>query len=340
MELVTVSTTLVPATVAFEGQQPYDLVALSSVKADLGITDPAFDTLFYGWISQASAAASNFCNRVFPVETVQDQIFPPRDYFPAPTVIGGVKPLQLTRWPITSTVSTAGTRPPVAPTLTAIAGGSLAAAKYFVRISYVTPAGETAASLEVSLSLAANTLLQVASPPADSAAIATGWNCYIGTTSFGETLQNASPLAIGSSFTLPTSGLIAGTALPKYLLAIENNIPLAEGVDFITKADVGQLVRLDSNGWPKRWPALITLVQYSAGYSLTDTKFADAVDAVIRMVRNRWFSRSRDSRLRSENIPGAYEATWWFASGPGAAVGNLTPDIEALLEKYRVPITG
>jgi hypothetical protein len=227
MELVTVTTVVTAATAAFQGQQPYDLVGLRTIKAELEYVDSDKDELFKRWITQASAAAARFCNRVFPIETVQDQIFPPRDYFPVPVVIGGVMPLQLSRWPVCES-----------PAVT------------------------------------------------------------------------------------------------------ENGITLVEDADFIVKYDVGQLLRLDVNGWPKRWPALPTVVQYPAGYKPTDPDFADVADAVIRMVKGRFFAQLRDPALRSENITGAYEATYWFASGPGAAIGNLTPDVQALLEKYRVPVVG
>jgi hypothetical protein len=227
MELVTVTTVVTAATATFAGQQPYDLVGLRAIKAELEYADSDKDDLLKRWITQASAAAARFCNRVFPIETVQDQIFPPRDYFPVPVVIGGVIPLQLSRWPVSAS-----------PTVT------------------------------------------------------------------------------------------------------ENGITLVEDTDFIVKYDVGQLLRLDVNGWPKRWPALPTVVQYPAGYQLTDPEFADVADAVIRMVKARFFAQLRDPALRSENITGAYEATYWFASGPGAAIGNLTPDVQALLEKYRVPVVG
>ncbi len=227
MDFVIVSTVVTAAIASFQGQQAYDLVDLPSLKAELQLADRSKDALLLRWITQASAAAAKFCNRVFAVETVQDQIFPPRDYFPAPTVIGGVMPLQLSRWP-------------------------------------------------------------VAQPPT----------------------------------------------------VTENGVALVENTDFMVKYDVGQLLRLDVNGWPKRWPALPTIVQYPAGYKLTDPDFADVADAVIRMVKARYFAQARDPALRSENISGAYEAQYWFASGPGAAVGNLTPDVEALLDKYRVPVVG
>ena len=101
MDFVIVTTVVSAATPAFQGQQPYDLVDFPTLKAELNLTDGSKDALLLRWITQASAAATNFCNRVFPVETVQDRIFPPRDYFPVPVVIGGVMPLQLSRWPVT-----------------------------------------------------------------------------------------------------------------------------------------------------------------------------------------------------------------------------------------------
>jgi hypothetical protein len=341
MELVTVSTVLVPATAAYNGQQPHDLVALSAITQELRDCDTRLYPAILTWITQASAAASKFCNRSgFQVETIQDQVFPPRDYFPAPTVIGGVKPLQLSRWPIATTPSLAGTAPPIAPTLSQTPGGSLSAATYYVKVTYVTPTGETAASQESLLSVAADNLLMVAGPIQDQAANATGWNCYIGNTSWGETKQNSTPLAIGAPFVLPGSGLIDGAEFPSYVLAIENNRPLCEGTDFIAKKTEGQLIRLDTNGWPKHWPALITLVQYPGGFDVTGPEYADLADAATRMVRDRYFSRDRDARLRQESTAGVYDATYWFASGPGAATGNLTPDVEAILEKYRVPVCG
>jgi hypothetical protein len=354
MQRHVISTVLVPATAPANNQAAYDLVLLSAIKAELDLTGTKLDELVLSWITQASAAAAKFCDRVFPVETVQDQIFPARDYYPAPVAIGGEDPLQLSRWPIAGTQqqsnnsttispaapSTAGTAPPVAPTLSAVAGGALAATSYYGKITYVTPTGETAASAESILAVAANNLPVVASPAADTQNIATGWNVYLGSKSFGETKQNISPLPLGTAFTLPAAGLVNGAALPPYILVIENNQPIAEGVDFITKFDVAQLIRLDGFGRPRRWSALPLVVQFPAGYYLADPTLADAQDAVTRMVKGRYFGRKRDPALRSENILGAYEAQFWFASGPGAAVGNLTPDVEALLEKYRTPVFG
>lgn len=59
--------------------------------------------------------------------------------------------------------------PPAAPVLSASAGGTLGARTYYVKITYVTLSGEIAPSVESSIALSANNLLNVASPPGSSA---------------------------------------------------------------------------------------------------------------------------------------------------------------------------
>lgn len=102
--------------------------------------------------------------------------------------------------------------PPVAPTLGSTAGGSLAATTYYAAISYVTAQGETVLSPTVSLAVAANNLLTVASPALRAGA--TGWNLYAGTAANSLTKQNSGQIGIGSSYTEPTSGLVVGSAPP------------------------------------------------------------------------------------------------------------------------------
>lgn len=311
-----------------------DLTDVNTVKRELDVTDNNNDDLFERWISANSAAVAQYCNRIFAVETVQDQIYPWRDSVHYALLHVNQQPLQLSRYPIASSPCLAGLAAPTAPILSSTVGGALAAARYYVRITYVTAAGETAASSEVALSVAANSLLGVASPAASGSA--TGWNVYVGTTAQGETLQNVNPIAIGTPWVEPTLGLIAGAALPTFVAVVENSIPLAEGVDFLIKTAVGQLERLDTNLWPRRWSALPITVQYQTGYVILP---ADVVESVVLMAKHRWFARKRDPYLRQENIPGVIENTWWIAQGPGTN-GNLPPDVEDMLEKYRVPVTG
>lgn len=50
----------------------YDLTTLAVVKAELSISGTTEDTAIATWITQASQAAAEYCNRVFPSETVAE----------------------------------------------------------------------------------------------------------------------------------------------------------------------------------------------------------------------------------------------------------------------------
>ncbi|GAC1306406.1 MAG: hypothetical protein NVSMB19_18530 [Vulcanimicrobiaceae bacterium] len=101
---------------------------------------------------------------------------------------------------------------PTNGTLTATSGGTLAATTYYVRTTLTSASGESLPATETSLAVAASNVLNVASPA--STAGATGWNAYVSTATGTETKQNSSPIAIGTAFVEPTTGLVAGSALP------------------------------------------------------------------------------------------------------------------------------
>ena len=211
--LVCVSTVTPPAS--------YDLTSLTTVKSELGVSGSQSDAQLKRYISAASIAAEQFCNRDFVVEAVQDAFWPQRDAYPV-SIPGGVSPLQLSRWPLVS---------------------------------------------------------------------------------------------LGA--------------------VVENAVTLTIGTDFIADMAKGQLSRLDLSAFPKPWAALPITVSYSAGYA---TIPPDIEDAVIRMIRNRWFARNRDPMAREINIPGVLEQQFWVATGTDA--GNMTPDVVDILENYRVPVIG
>jgi hypothetical protein len=215
----TVITTLVTAATIPSGGSRYDLTDLATVKTELNITSGTDNAFLKSLISRASVAAANYCNRVFPVETVTDEIWSQR----SPTryiVPGTFTPLALSRFPIVAV----------------------------------------------------------------------------------------------TSFT-------------------ENAVALVDTADFRIDHDKGQLIRLNALGTPIPWSVYPISVTYSAGY---ETIPADVADAVIRMVKNRWFMRTRDSTLRQQNIPGVLEQTFWVATG--AEAGAMTPDVVDLLDGYRVPV--
>ena len=101
---------------------------------------------------------------------------------------------------------------PASPVLGQIVEGALAAQTYYVETTYITPAGETLPSVVGSLAVLANNVLTVASPPV--LAGVTGWNVYVGTSPSTLQKQNSALLGIGSGYTEPISGLVAGVAPP------------------------------------------------------------------------------------------------------------------------------
>jgi hypothetical protein len=98
--------------------------------------------------------------------------------------------------------------------LSATAGGALGAVTYFVRSTFVNATGETLGATETSLAVGANNVLNVAPPPAPPSG-ATGWNVYVSTGAGTETKQNGGvPISLAAAWVEPTTGLVAGAALP------------------------------------------------------------------------------------------------------------------------------
>lgn len=195
------------------------LVTVAAVKVELGISSNADDEWLGAVVDRASEAASQYCNRVFQVETVRDEFWPERDAYPF-QLPGGLAPLQLTRWPVTA-------------------------------LTLVTEGDQT-------LTEAAN--------------------------------------------------------------------------NFRPDKEMGQLIRLDGSAYPTAWLPRPIKVEYSAGY---ETIPFDIQDAVIRMVKSRWFLRKRDPLLKQEDVPGVYSASYWVSTG---GEGAMTPDVADLLDNYRVPV--
>lgn len=107
-----------------------------------------------------------------------------------------------------------GSTPPLAPSLSTTSGGSLAAQIVYVQLTYVgTNSAETLASPQTGpFAVAASNLFVVASPA--TSPNQTDYNVYAGTSPTALTLQNASPIAIGTNWTEPTGGLISGREPP------------------------------------------------------------------------------------------------------------------------------
>jgi hypothetical protein len=101
---------------------------------------------------------------------------------------------------------------PPTPGLSYQVGGLLSSQTFFVKITYAGSGTETTPSPEASLLVPADNLLTVASPASSGNAV--GYNVYVSTTTGTETLQNGAPIAFGTNWVMPTSGLVAGATPP------------------------------------------------------------------------------------------------------------------------------
>ncbi|ANM12050.1 phage head-tail connector protein [Rhizobium sp. N324] len=207
-----ITTVLTPASSA-------DLVTLSDVKAELGLTGGGDDAVLKRYLAGASLAIAQYCNRTFVQETVKDEIWPDREFY-AFQVAGSLSDIQLSRWPLSGDVT-----------------------------------------------------------------------------------------------------------------VTENGDALTSGTDFRVDAKTGIATRIDTNAYPREWQAWPLSFTYTAGYSSIP---ADVQDAAIRMVKARYMARGRDPFLRSENIPGVRDVSYWIATGSDA--GNMPPDVADILDNYRQPV--
>lgn len=282
----------------------YDLTTLLTVHDELGLlsTDTSADSFLSRAITQISLAVASYCNRVFPVEGVQDLAYIDQDPYPYQTP-GGVRPLQLSRFPLAYsavvpfTGNTHGT-----VTVDGIPTASAALLKPGMPLfGGGLPAGAAIATVN-----ATGGSITV-SPSTVTPAAATG-------VSFTTGIQVIQTLAAGVTQTL------------------------TYGTDFTADPAVGQLVRLNTfTGVQVAWEALPTQVNYAAGYA---TVPADLEMATLQMVTARYSSRGRDPNLMMRNQGGTVgEERFWVGAPPGQN-GPFPPEIQALLNKYRVPVTG
>lgn len=122
-----------------------------------------------------------------------------------------------------------------------------------------------------------------------------------------------------------------------------NNVvtTLTLGTDYLADTASGQLTRLSTYStppvgiapWPVDWRANPIVAQYVAGYV---TIPGDVFDAVVTIIKAKWYAQQRDPFVRSENVPGVLSQSYFQMD---SATG-LPVDAVALLRLYRVPVVG
>lgn len=319
----------------YRGGEPLDLISLADFKEEMKLKGSGDDDWLKKQISRSSAAISRFCNRTFQIERVQDEIWPFRDPYPW-QLPANLMPLQLARWPLAVKPSHAGIAPPYAPELSAQTGGALAAGRYSVRVSFFSEQGETAASLRSEIWLSGSQTIVVAAPEVHHGEQATSWNCFVGLAGEPETLQNFAPLSLDEAFDVE-GPLVAGQNVPPHMLVVEHAkipLPLTEWRDFQVDCKTGEVHRVFLDGYVSKWPVQKITAEYLAGFEEVP---GDIRDAAIELVKFRYFMRTRDPGVRSENVEGILQSDYWFGTGPGGPA-DMPAYVADKLSRYRVPV--
>ena len=106
--------------------------------------------------------------------------------------------------------------------------------------------------------------------------------------------------------------------------------PALDPTNYLLDGDKGLLYHFGDDGIvPLVWGVNTVSITYVAGYALADVP-PDVQQAAMALVRVRYFSRGRDPYLRSINVPGVQEESYWAGPDQGA----LSPEAVGLLEKH------
>ena len=289
----------------------YDLTDLATVKDELNIpsTDTSNDTWLGRAISQVSAIVSRYCNRVFLPELLLETQYIEQDAYPNQTP-GGIAPLQLSRWPILSLVSVAQVT--AINTRQALVQGTDFAVDFdkgqLIRLNPFTGVAMVWEALPTIIEYGAG----YGAVAAENQTVPATPGPYT------VTVNNAATFSFDGGVTYANgTAFTAVTGTPAN--AGEYSVAMATGIYSFNAADQGASIIIDY------------------GYSdIPD----DLIDAVLRVVTQRFKQKDRDPMLMSINQPGVGEKRWWVGTTAGQN-GALPPEITGLLDGvYRVPVIG
>ncbi len=307
MAVEIITTVTAPAT-ATAPAGPYDLTTLAIVHDELNIptADTSNDAFLSRAITQASAAVAKYCGRVFQVEGLTDLIYIQQDPYPY-QVPGGVYPLQLSRWPLVGTIESVLQTIAAGVTQTLNLGTDFtidAERGWLIRLNQFTGVSTAWEAMPVTVSYQAGYTRSVVNESG--------------------TIPAASPYTVtvaqAASFAADEGVLYAASLTP--LTAVASAPGPGEysvgdtGVYTFNVADEGKGV----------------LFSYEYEY-LPD----DLVDACLRLVTARFKGRARDPMLMEQQTQDLGTQRFWVGSAPGQN-GALPPEIEALIDQYRVPV--
>lgn len=203
-------------------------------------------------------------------------LLPPNVSYAQGTILG-----ELTATPGTYKAYAPAPSIPAAPVLsTATTGGTVAAATYGAEVTYVNALGETVASAPASITTTGTTSTITVDSPAASGN-ATGYNVYM-TQGGGATYtkQNATPIALGTNFTLTAPPTSTGAAPPAGNTTTDGSQTPAVILAYAAQTDAsGDLVNASE------WPGVVenTVPAYTQGTFRTQDLTGLDANAVTKL---------------------------------------------------------
>jgi hypothetical protein len=278
----------------------YDLTDLPTAKDELAITDTADDTRLGRYISQVSKAVINDCNRVFAPELVQDVFDLSR---PGYRVRGGRSALQLSRWPVLAVTSVVQNNAATPTTLVLNTDFRVDAADGLL------------------LRLSADTGRVIDWEPFPTTVIYTaGFGAVV---TEAHTIPGAPyAVTVGQADVFSCDQAVSyanGAAFTRVAAnPAQGQYSVAAGAYTFNAADSGQ-------------------ASVAFTYCTLDVP-DDVADAVLRLITARYRAKGRDPALIQRDQPGMGTERYWFGGAPGQT-GPFPPDVETLLDNYRMPVS-
>jgi hypothetical protein len=128
----------------------------------------------------------------------------------------------------------------------------------------------------------------------------------------------------------PTPLVLARYPVSSIASVVVGDDPALDPTDYLLDETKGLVYHWDGERIvPRTWGTETVAVTYVAGYSLSDVP-PDVQQAAMALIRVRYFSHNRDPYLRSINVPGVQEESYW--AGPDQSA--LPPEACGLLEKH------
>lgn len=106
--------------------------------------------------------------------------------------------------------------------------------------------------------------------------------------------------------------------------------------EYAINSTSGELTVLDSSGYPSFWGvSKSVIVVYTAGYALLDSLPDGIEDAVLTLIKDAWFAKGRDPRVKGESIPNVISYDYWVGE---IGKSGMPPDVVSRLEPHRPPV--